>query len=158
MIYLASIHCSLFNVYCPMLNKNKKMKKIFLIAVLFSSLIVTALGFYFNPASPFPKPKGVSLLIFPKGSTYEKEWKKVDSLTNKGLTKSALDVVEGIYAKAKTDNNAPQIVKAIIHRIKLESYMEEYSVQKSINKLNEEIKDSKYPLTPVLHSVLAEMY
>lgn len=134
------------------------MKKIFLTVFVFSSLIAAAIVFNYLPSVPkmlFPK---TTLLIFPKGSTYEKEWKKVDSLTNKGLTQSALKVVEGIYAKAKTDNNAPQIVKAVIHRIKLESYMEEYSVQKSIDKLNEEVKDSKYPLTPVLHSVLAEMY
>ena len=113
------------------------MKKIFLMAFVFSSLIAAAIVFNYFPAS-VPKifrPK-TTLLIFPKGSTYEKEWKKVDSLTNKGLTQSALKVVEGIYAKAKTDNNAPQIVKAIIHRIKLESYMEEYSVQKTIDKLN----------------------
>src|SRR3990172_2233821 len=95
-------------------------KRFILILFVFSSLIATALGFYFFPSVPgiiFPKTE---LLIFPKGSTYEKEGKKVDSLTNKGLTASALKVVEGIYTKAKTDNNAPQIVKAIIHRIKLE--------------------------------------
>ena len=133
------------------------MKKIFLASFAFSSLIAMAIVFNYPPSAPkvfIPK----SMLIFPKGSTYEKEWKKVDSLTNKGLTASALKVVEGIYTKAKTDNNPPQIVKSVIHRIKLEAYMEEYSVQKSIDKLNAEIKDSKYPLTPVLHSVLAEMY
>ncbi|TAL61607.1 MAG: hypothetical protein EPN85_04435, partial [Bacteroidetes bacterium] len=139
--------------------KNKKMKKIFLSACLFPSLIAVAIIFNYLPSAPKAfAPQTTTLLTFPKGNAYEKEWKKVDSLTNKGLTASALKVVEGIYAKAKTDSNAPQIVKAVIHRIKLESYMEEYSVQKSIDKLNEEIKDSKYPLRPVLHSMLAEMY
>lgn len=134
------------------------MKKIFLAAFVFSSLIAVAIVFNYLPSVPRIFAPKTTLLIFPKGSTYEKEWLKVDSLTNKGLTASALKVVEGIYAKAKTDDNAPQIVKAVIHRIKLESYMEEYSIQKSIDKLKAEIKDSKYPLTPVLHSILAEMY
>ncbi len=141
----------------------KKIKAMFtkrniLILFMCSSLIAAAVGLYFFPApnALFFPPK--TLLIFPKGSTYELEWKKVDSLTQKGLTQSALKVVEGIYAKAKSDNNAPQIVKAVIHRIKLESHMEEYSLQKSIDKMNEEIKAAKYPLKPVLHSMLAELY
>src|SRR4051812_17587162 len=90
-----------------------------------------------------------AILIFPKGSTYAKEWKKVDSLANKGLTKSALDVVNGIYEKAKSENNAPQFVKAIIHRMKFEQYMEEYSLVNALNKLNEEQKEAKYPVKPI---------
>lgn len=140
-----------------MLTNIRKMKKIFLLSFLFSSLLAAAISIYYRPQSPLPKGNSEPL-VFPKGSTYEKEWKKVDSLTNKGLTKSALETVEAIYSKAKKENNAPQIVKAVIHRIKLESYLEENAVQKSIDKLNAEVKDSKYPLSPVLHSVLAEMY
>ncbi|MBL7884815.1 MAG: hypothetical protein JNL69_12150, partial [Bacteroidia bacterium] len=99
-----------------------------------------------------------SVLIFPKGSTYEKEWKKVDSLAKKGLNKSALDVVTGIYDKAKADNNASQFVKAIIHRMKFEQKMEEFSLVKALNKLNEEAKEAKYPVKPILHSIIAESY
>lgn len=102
--------------------------------------------------------KKSELLIFPKGSTYEKEWKKVDSLTNKGLTKSALEVVNGIYKKSKDDNNAAQFVKAIIHKMKLESYVEEYNAVKAISDLQEEVKTAKFPVKPVLHSILAESY
>ncbi|MFL5764493.1 MAG: alpha-2-macroglobulin family protein [Bacteroidia bacterium] len=99
-----------------------------------------------------------AVLVFPKGSTYAREWKKVDSLAGKGLTKSALDVVNGIYDKAKAENNAPQFVKAIIHRMKFEQYMEEYSLVKSLNKLNEEQKEAKYPVKPILQSMIAESY
>src|ERR1039457_5639442 len=146
----------------PLFNKQnlKAMftKRIILILFVLSSLATVAMGYYLFPDVPkitFPKTE---LLVFPKGSSFEKEWKKVDSLANKGLTQSALKVVEGIYAKAKSDNNASQIVKALIHRIKLESQMEEFSLQKSIDKMNDEIKNSNYPLKPVLHSMLAEMY
>lgn len=99
-----------------------------------------------------------SVLIFPKGSTYEKEWAKVDSLAKKGLNKSALEVVNGIYEKAKTENNASQFVKAIIHRMKFEQYMEEYSLVKALNRLNEEAKEAKFPVKPILHSIIAESY
>ena len=36
-----------------------------------------------------------------KGNTYEKEWIRVDSLAAKGLFKSALDLTNQIYDKAK---------------------------------------------------------
>ena len=98
------------------------------------------------------------ILIFPKGSSYVKEWKKVDSLTAKGLNKSALDIVNAIYDKSKIENNAPQFVKAIIHRMKFEQYIEEYSLVKALNKLNEEAKEASYPVKPVLQSMIAESY
>ena len=106
----------------------------------------------------YTKMKSSTLLIFPKGSTYAKEWKKIDSLTEKGLNKSALEVVNGIYEKAKTENNAPQFVKAVIHRMKYEQYIEEYSLVKSLNKLTEEAKGAGYPVKPILHSMIAESY
>ena len=99
-----------------------------------------------------------TVLVFPKGITYANEWKKVDSLSAKGLTKSALEVVNGIYAKSKIENNAPQFVKAIIHRMKFEQNMEEYSLEKALLKLNLETNEAKFPIKPVLQSILAESY
>src|ERR1035437_6537791 len=130
-----------------------KSKKLFFIALIAITGIATAFTI-----TNFQKSKNNMLLIFPKGSSYVNEWKKVDSLTAKGLNKSALDVVNGIYDKAKSENNAPQFVKAIIHRMKFEQYMEEYSLVKALNKLNEEAKEARYPVKPVLQSMIAESY
>src|SRR5687768_1077769 len=71
---------------------------------------------------------------------YGKQWQKIDSLENKGLPKSALEIVNKIYAQAKAEKNAAQFIKAIIHRMKFEQYIEEYSLEKALNKLNEEVK------------------
>src|SRR3990172_6814310 len=128
-----------------------------LIALLAISLLATAFSIT-NYQKIKIKNKNTMLLIFPKGSNYVKEWKKVDSLTSKGLNKSALEVVNGIYDKAKIENNAPQFVKAIIHRMKFEQYIEEYSLVKALNKLNEEAKEATYPVKPVLQSMIAESY
>ncbi len=128
-------------------------KKIFFAA--FFAIVSTALAVSVYSFKPKAEK---TMLIFPKGSTYEKEWHKVDSLVGQGLNKSALEVVEGIYKHAKTENNSAQLVKSIIHRIKLEQQMEENAVLKSLDKLNDEIKTSSYPLTPVLHSMLADLY
>ncbi|MES2591160.1 MAG: alpha-2-macroglobulin family protein [Bacteroidota bacterium] len=130
-----------------------KFKKIFLTVLIATSLLTTAFTI-----TNYQKNKNTMLLIFPKGSTYSKEWKKVDSLANQGLNKSALEVVDGIYNKAKAESNASQFVKAIIHRMKFEQFIEEYSLVKALNKLKEETKDASYPVKPVLQSMLAESY
>ncbi|MGQ0828213.1 MAG: alpha-2-macroglobulin family protein [Bacteroidota bacterium] len=130
-----------------------KFKKLFFIVTITFSAIVMAFSVYNYPA--FARQ---SVLIFPKGSTYTKEWKKVDSLAAKGLTKSALEVIQGIYDRSKKEKNASQFVKAIIHRMKFEQEMEEYSLVKALTKLNEEAKEATYPVKPVLQSMIAESY
>jgi uncharacterized protein YfaS (alpha-2-macroglobulin family) len=89
---------------------------------------------------------------------YEKLWKKVDSCQNKGPTESALKVIELIYQKAKSENNAPQLVKALLNRSKFENYREENSLQKTIERLEKEAAESKFPVTPVIRSIMAEAY
>jgi uncharacterized protein YfaS (alpha-2-macroglobulin family) len=85
-------------------------------------------------------------------------WRTVDSLISAGLTQSAIDTVNRIYKDAKSADNQAQTIKSIIYRIKLESYGEEDAFVKTLNNLNEEINDSKFPATPLLHSMLAECY
>ena len=85
-------------------------------------------------------------------------WYAVDSLISSGLTQSALDTVNRIYNDAKNNGNQVQTIKSIIYRIKLESYGEEDAFVKTLKKLNEEINESKFPVTPLLHSMLAECY
>jgi len=138
--------------------KNKNLLLLFAIVLAGATLATGIYGFakHTNPAPPKPKP--LPDLVFPKGSTYDKEWKKVDSLCNNGLSKSALEQVEMIYTKAKTDKNAPQIVKAIMYRLKLVQQYQEDDLYHSIYKMNDEIKNSTYPLTPILHTMLADIY
>ncbi len=126
------------------------MKKRFLI-ILFAGIIAFAFAKTFIYSS-----KAYSYMA--KGGDYKKEWAVVDSLEGQELNKSALDLVIKIYNKAKLEGNAAQFVKAVIYRMKLESQFEEFSLEKSIYKLQEETKNSTYPIKPVLHSILAESY
>ena len=96
--------------------------------------------------------------IFSKNDSYEKLWKQADSCENKGLTESAWKVVVEIYARAKTENNAAQFVKAVIYKQKLIRYKEEFSSEKNINALQDEVNTSFFPAKPVLQSLLAESY
>jgi uncharacterized protein YfaS (alpha-2-macroglobulin family) len=131
-----------------------KLKKITTLALLCIASTLISLGYFSNV---FTKPSETQL-SFNKGDSYEKLWKRVDSCEAKGLTESALKIVNGIYTKAKLDNNAPQFVKAILHRMKFESYKEEFSLEKSIFKLRDEANEAKYPIKPVLQSVLADAF
>ena len=126
---------------------------------LFSyTAILFALLFWISPDEGLGYRKQNTFSLDEEKPSYEAAWKKVDSLIYKGLSRSALTVVEEIYALAEKENNTPQQIKTIIHRMKLESYFEEFSEEKAIDRLKKEIAKSSYPLTPILHSILAETY
>ena len=130
------------------------MKKLLSIAIL----VIAGAAFAASIYSLHSKVQHESMLKMIEGSTYESDWRKVDSLINEGLSKSALEAVEVIYTKAKIDKNAPQTVKALMYRLRLVQEYQEDDVFKSIYKMNDEIKSSSYPLTPILHSMLADIY
>jgi hypothetical protein len=85
-------------------------------------------------------------------------WKQTDSLANLGQPKSALVLVDQIYAQAKAENNDPQLIKAIIYRIRLNSDFQENFLEKTITGLQKEISVSSQPRKQVLQSILAEVY
>ncbi|MCF8302286.1 MAG: hypothetical protein K9I94_03345 [Bacteroidales bacterium] len=89
---------------------------------------------------------------------FEKQWKQVEQLEKKGQPRSALEIVENIYAQAKKQNDDPQFLKAVLYRIKLKAEFEEDFMIKLIDDLNHEIKSAGQPEKSVLHSITAEMY
>jgi len=93
-----------------------------------------------------------------KGKLYKKEWKTVDSLNRKGLPKSALEVVEKIYEKAKANKDNDQILKAVVHRMKYINASEEKAFTRLLNDVDKEIAESIFPNQNMLHSMKAEMY
>ncbi|MCB9360796.1 MAG: hypothetical protein H6587_04100 [Flavobacteriales bacterium] len=129
-------------------------KRNFLLLVVFVFTLIAGSFAFYSKSIFIQKP----LLIFPQGSTYDKEWTKADSLKNIGLNRSALKIVQGIYNKAKTDTNHAQLAKAIINRIVLESQYEEEAYVKAIDSLTVELENATYPLTPILHSITANVY
>ena len=125
------------------------------LALMLIATAVLSVGFF---STRFTKHKQQTMINFNKGDSYDKLWKRVDSCQSKGLTESALKIIEGIYSKAKTENNASQFVKAVLNRMTFESYKEEFSLEKSIIKLQTEAKEAKYPIKPILQSILADAF
>ncbi len=89
---------------------------------------------------------------------YEVLWKKVEKLEAESLTKSALAVVNTISEKAKKEENAAQIVKALLYASKYAMTLEEDAQLNIVNDFKSEIKKASYPTKNVLESYLANLY
>lgn len=107
---------------------------------------------------PQQKAKDRKMPQFKKGDDYKRDWKKVEAESSKGLPKTALELVEAIYNKAKKADNHAQIIKSLAYMLQLRSQFEEDIEISALQRLEQEIADSQYPATPVLQSMLAESY
>ena len=99
------------------------------------------------------------LIAQKKMTNYTELWKKVDSLyTKKGLTQSALDEVNKIYALAKAEKQDAQLIKALVAKIGLQGATDENAEIKGIAAVEAEIKTSNGAVKSILNSILAGSY
>jgi len=91
-----------------------------------------------------------------QNETFEKEWKEIDQLKRKGLPKSALELVNIIYDKAKAAKNEPQQLKAFIQKEQLASESIENTIDSIYIHYLNEIKIVSNPSASILKSILAE--
>ncbi|MGE5796620.1 MAG: hypothetical protein ACM34N_07540, partial [Ignavibacteria bacterium] len=124
---------------------------------LLSILVLCSTLFSFIVFSPRQNGDRISVSLS-SGDDYNTAWHKVDSLQSKGLTRSALEVVEQIYNSAKKENNQPQIIKSFIHKLKFTNYTEEESHQKIITEVKNQIDSSSFPSNAIFRSILAQIY
>ena len=89
---------------------------------------------------------------------YEVEWKRVDSLYSLGQAQTALKSVESIYLETKLEGNTSQFLKASLYRLSLMSRFEEDILVKSIESVQEELKEANPAVNNIQHSILAELY
>jgi len=140
--------------------QNLKSKKLYLLGLIV--LIVSTTLYNCSSSNDLSEnaieTKRKPILVYAKGDTYKKEWTAVDSLEQNGLTKSALEQVLKIQQKAKADNNHEQIVKTLIVKAKLQAYIQEDAFVSTMNELSDEAAEAKYPLKPIIHSIIGEMY
>jgi len=146
------------NVFYKLHHIKSKAMKTKLVLLISTFALLLFAGNYISKNFNAKEKKDSSFAQFNFNYGYDKAWKKVDSLIGKGLSKSALEQVLLIYKSAKEENNAPQFVKAIMYKMKLENTYQEDSYETSIKEVKAEIAEAAYPIKPILHSVLAEMY
>ena len=92
-------------------------------------------------------------------TNYEAKWKEVDDLlNNRGLVKTAIAEIQKIYDLAIKEKQEPQQIKALIYLSTLEEDLDEEGETKGIIQLENELKNTKAPVTQILHSILAGKY
>ena len=89
---------------------------------------------------------------------YKNLWNEVQEFEKDNLPKSALKVVNNIYAKAEATKNSPQIIKALFYKSKFSLALEEDAQLKIINQFKKQIDKSSFPTKNVLENVLANLY
>jgi hypothetical protein len=94
-------------------------------------------------------------LLLPE-QTYEDLWEDVKDYLEDRLPKSALEVVEQIYAKAQAEGNQPQRIKALIVRTSLHAETTDEEDLVRYTELREEMESSRGVPRAVLNSVLGE--
>jgi len=89
---------------------------------------------------------------------YTANWKKVEALEKKGLTRSALEEVMIIYNLAIKAGNDAQQIKACMYQIKYRNMVEEDSHENNIFFVDTLIAKAKGPAKNILQSMHAEMF
>lgn len=105
--------------------------------------------------SNFLNPEVADRII---SESYDKAWLTVDSLEDKGLPKSALDLTELILEKAKLEIRADQQIKALIYIAKYIYQLEEKGQIAAIRRIESETYNSSFPVRPLLLSIQADLY
>ncbi|WP_411768660.1 alpha-2-macroglobulin family protein [Winogradskyella sp. A3E31] len=89
---------------------------------------------------------------------YSEQWKAVETLEKDGKTKSAAELVEHIYIRAKADNSSVQRVKSLLFQSKYLQILEEESQLTIVNNFKTEIENSDTVTKHLLENMLATMY
>jgi len=94
-----------------------------------------------------------------KMTDYNRKWNTVDSLAGKkGLTQSALEEVNKIYALAKAEKQDAQLIKALLYKASLQQAVTEEADNKTIAAWQQEINTTAEPAKSILQSILAQKY
>ncbi len=89
---------------------------------------------------------------------YAKNWKKVEELEKKGLTKTALQEVLVIYELAMAAGNDAQQIKAAMYQVKYRNLVDEDGQENNIFFVDTLINKAKAPAKNILQSMQAEMF
>ena len=91
-------------------------------------------------------------------SPYAEAWANIDSLEQEGLPRSALEATEALYQRAKADGETAEWARTIIYQNKYQSQLEEDGLANAISRMQLEAETASFPLKPVLHTLLGELY
>ena len=92
-------------------------------------------------------------------NTYGELWAKVEAFEKQQLPKSAYEIVEEIYQKAKEEKVDDQLIKSIIYKVKLSSQFKDNDPADYILEFEKEEKEIKSHVgKSILQSMLGELF
>ncbi len=97
-------------------------------------------------------------VTFTKKDPFADAWRKIDSLQNQGLPKSAQTAVEELLVKARAQKSADQIIKCHLYSAKFIQQLNEEGAKKGINHLEAELLKADEIEKALLYSILGEVY
>ncbi|MCH5375906.1 MAG: hypothetical protein JJ992_18200, partial [Planctomycetes bacterium] len=86
------------------------------------------------------------------------QWKAVDEAIQKGLPKTAIELLEPIIKGAIADKNYDEAIKAIGRKIAMEGNIQGNKPEEKIIRLREEIAKAPPEMVPVMEAILAHWY
>ncbi len=99
-----------------------------------------------------------TLMDIETNQPYSEEWKAIDSLTEAGLYRSALEKVEELYPRTITDRQAGHSVKCLLQRQQFQQVLNEDGRWLAIRELEVAVEQQTGSLKAALQSLLAEQY
>lgn len=88
---------------------------------------------------------------------YDISWKKIASLEEKGLPKSALEAANEVYAHAVKDKATAQQIKALIFQMKYNAQINDSSSLQNMARMDQQIAAATGAQKAILQSIKAEM-
>ncbi|MDR0546455.1 MAG: hypothetical protein LBG77_02535 [Dysgonamonadaceae bacterium] len=86
------------------------------------------------------------------------QWDKVAELDEQALPKSALEVVNQIYAEAVKTGNSPEMIKTLIYRLKYANEIDQDVFPEQLAEIKQIAEKSKNPVEQaVLYSIIAQL-
>ncbi len=89
-------------------------------------------------------------------TTFDRFWRRIDSLKNRGLPKSALAELEALKPKIDQSGRPDQTVRYVIYKVGILSRIEENSDWKNYLRLKDEIRSTTTPAKELLQLYLAD--
>ncbi|WP_150451046.1 alpha-2-macroglobulin family protein [Arenibacter lacus] len=89
---------------------------------------------------------------------YDSMWKRVQQLEKESMTKSAMELVAQISAKAKKDHQEPQVIKSLLYASKYSMVLEEDAQLEIIEDFKDKIAENQVPVKNILEGYLANLY
>lgn len=92
------------------------------------------------------------------GEPYEREWKVVDSLLQRGYPESAEKAIQTIYDRASKRNETMQMMKAELYKLSADFQRNEAAFQNAITRIEKKVSTVSFPEKAIWQSIAAQLY